>query len=97
MKKLETWKFIIQVAFSAAVMSLCIYKLATADPKDNQNALYWGGLSGILGYWLPSPTSDKENDSLSVITASRAIGPSENTGFSNTETREQIVGINTKN
>lgn len=78
-------------------MSLCIYKLVTADPKDNQNALYWGGLSGILGYWLPSPTNETENDSLSVITASRANGRSENSGFRDSETIEHIVGINPKN
>ena len=25
-----------------------------------EKALFWGGLSGILGYWLPSPPESKD-------------------------------------
>lgn len=63
MKSLTTWKFIIQVCFSTVVLSLCVFKLATNDAKDNPNAaLYWGGLTGILGYWLPSPANKQDDE-----------------------------------
>ncbi|MBE9224186.1 hypothetical protein IQ264_01695 [Phormidium sp. LEGE 05292] len=59
MKNFESWRFGVQVFFSTIVIGLCIFKLCTADAKDNPNtAIYWGGLTGVLGYWLPSPNSD---------------------------------------
>ncbi|OKH36375.1 hypothetical protein NIES2119_17155 [[Phormidium ambiguum] IAM M-71] len=61
MKKFEYWKFGVQVFFSTIVIGLCIFKLCTSDAKNEPNtALYWGGLTGILGYWLPAP-SDKDD------------------------------------
>jgi hypothetical protein len=63
MKKLETWKFAVQVFFSAVVLTLCVVKLAEPNSENNSNlAMYWGGLSGVLAYWLPSPANGKEEN-----------------------------------
>lgn len=63
MKKFEYWKFGVQVFFSTIVIGLCIFKLCTSDAKNEPNiALYWGGLTGILGYWLPSPNSEEREN-----------------------------------
>lgn len=60
MKRFETWRFIAQVSFSTIVIGLCVFKLCTTDAKNDPNvALYWGGLTGVLGYWLPSPSNDE--------------------------------------
>jgi hypothetical protein len=78
---LDTWKFVVQFFFSAVVLSLCVFKLSTTDGKDQSQALYWGGLTGILGYWLPSPTNKRDDDSqqLGVTVANL---PASNTGKS---------------
>ncbi|MEB3180075.1 MAG: hypothetical protein VKL59_13725 [Nostocaceae cyanobacterium] len=63
MKKLETWKFGVQVLFSAIVLTLCVVKLAEPHSENNPNiGMYWGGLSGVLAYWLPSPANGKDED-----------------------------------
>lgn len=81
MKSLDTWKFVTQFFFSSVVVGLCVFKLAVNDGKDNQNAaLYWGGLTGILGYWLPSPTSkqDDEQQQLGLTVANFPVNNSRN-------------------
>lgn len=56
----EVWRFGVQVFFSGVVLALCIFKIAV--PSDEKNiALYWGGLSSVLAYWLPSPGLNKED------------------------------------
>ncbi|MBW4596360.1 MAG: hypothetical protein KME46_26515 [Brasilonema angustatum HA4187-MV1] len=61
MKNHQTWTFAVQVFFSTVVLGLCTFKLIANKPQDNQ-ALYWGGLTGILGYWLPAPTNSKNEE-----------------------------------
>jgi hypothetical protein len=81
MKRLDTWKFVIQFFFSSIVVGLCVFKLAATDAKDNPNAaLYWGGLTGILGYWLPSPTNkqDDEQQALGLTVANFPANNSRN-------------------
>lgn len=56
------WPLAIPFTFSTVVMILCVYKLVAGVP-DNERALYWGGLSSVLAYWLPSPV--RLNDDLS--------------------------------
>lgn len=61
MKNFESCRFGVQVFFSTIVIGLCIFKLCTSDGKNDQNiSIYWGGLTGVLGYWLPAP-SDKDD------------------------------------
>lgn len=55
--------------FGDLVIGLCILKLSTSDPKNDPNtAIYWGGLTGVLGYWLTSPNrDDKEKQKSNLI------------------------------
>jgi len=50
-------RFCVQVGFSSVVLTFCIYQLLTGgitrDGKDG--AIYWGGLTTILGWWMPVP------------------------------------------
>lgn len=62
MKKLDVWKFAIQVVFSAVVLALCVSKLAVDNLEAPDKSLYWGGLSGVLAYWLPSPGNNLKGD-----------------------------------
>lgn len=83
MQNLNTWKFGIQVFFSLIVMGLCVVKLADNKTPPEQQALYWGGLTGILGYWLPSPTHNREEQELTLTTGSiisRSNASSQNNG-----------------
>lgn len=44
-----------------------IFKLGS--PGDDKNiALYWGGLSGVLAYWLPSPGQTRDDRELTQKT-----------------------------
>lgn len=54
-------RFLIQAGFSASVLALCIFMLATdrAD-TDKEQALYWSGLTGTVANWLPSPQFPEE-------------------------------------
>ncbi|AKG23897.1 hypothetical protein [Calothrix sp. 336/3] len=56
MKKLEIWKFGIQVFFSTIVIGLCAVQIVKENNQDNK-MLYWSGMSSVLAYWLPSPAS----------------------------------------
>lgn len=47
-------KFYAQIFFSSVLLSFCFYKLLVGVP-DTQLAVYWGGVTAVLGYWLPSP------------------------------------------
>ncbi len=54
MKYQDAWRFSAQFLFSFIVLVFCLCKLSgTADDRDN--ALYWGGITGILAWWMPSP------------------------------------------
>lgn len=57
-------KAIVQTVLSLAVVSLCLFKLVDKNTAAEEKALFWGGLSGILGYWLPSPPESKSQDLL---------------------------------
>ncbi|WP_392534787.1 hypothetical protein [Nostoc sp. C117] len=63
----ETWRFAVQVFFSSIVLGLCIFKLGSGG-DDNNIALYWGGLSSVLAYWLPSPGQIKDEKEAPNIT-----------------------------
>ncbi len=54
-------RFLVQAGFSASVLALCIFMLATdrAD-SDKEQALYWSGLTGTVANWLPSPQFPEE-------------------------------------
>lgn len=49
-------------------MGLCVYKLADKNTPPEQQAVYWGGLSGILGCWFPSPMQGREEKDLTLTT-----------------------------
>lgn len=51
------WKFFVQVGFSTAIAGFCMGQLLT-DKSAQTQAIYLPLLSGILGYWLPSPSSE---------------------------------------
>lgn len=46
-------KAIMQTILSLIVMCFCLYKVAV---ENTNTALYWSGVTAILGYWLPSPS-----------------------------------------
>ena len=49
----EDVKFLFQMGLSLLLVGFCLFKLA--DDRTEKTALYWGGVMGIIGYWLPSP------------------------------------------
>lgn len=57
----ENLRFGIQFLFSASVLFFCLYKLAIAPENQNSNALYWGGITSILAWWMPSPSFGQRN------------------------------------
>jgi hypothetical protein len=61
----DTMRFGVQVAFSSIVLFFCLFKLMS--PNDNQsNALYWGGVTSVLAWWMPSPGGGTSRNSASI-------------------------------
>lgn len=63
----DTWRFGVQVAFSAVVLGLCISQLMKSDAKAENTALYWGGVTSVLAYWLPSPGQNRDDQEQMTI------------------------------
>ncbi|MBD2301326.1 hypothetical protein H6G80_32175 [Nostoc sp. FACHB-87] len=57
----SAWRFGVQVAFSAVVLGLCIFQLVSKPSNDQNTALYWGGVTSVLAYWLPSPGQNRDD------------------------------------
>lgn len=52
-RNLDSLKFVMQIIITFFMLMLCWNGLQHED--DNTRALYWGGLTGIIGWWMPSP------------------------------------------
>ena len=55
-RKTESLRLVTQIALTFIVLTLCIGKLATND-DDKDKALYWGGITSLVAWWMPSPGS----------------------------------------
>jgi len=53
-------KAAMQMVLSLIVVCLCVYKLVDKGSLSEEKTLYWGGLLGIVGAWLPSPSESQE-------------------------------------
>ncbi len=51
----DLFRFIVQVAFSGIVLGFCINQLALGAKEGKNDAIYWGGVTSILAWWMPSP------------------------------------------
>lgn len=51
----DLFRFVVQVAFSAMVLGFCINQLAIGARDGKNDAIYWGGVTSILAWWMPSP------------------------------------------
>lgn len=77
----EAWRFGVQVLFSSLVLGLCIFKLGSPSPEDDKNvALYWGGLTSVLAYWLPSPGQTRDEKEAQNITQRTFAAADNNNG-----------------
>lgn len=66
-QRIDFYKFIIQAAFSTLILGFCIYQLSNQERGRRINeSLYSSILSGIIGYWLPSPTSRRSDGDAGV-------------------------------
>jgi hypothetical protein len=76
----DVWRFGVQVLFSSMVLGLCIFKLGSPAEDDKNIALYWGGLSGVLAYWLPSPGQTRDEKEPPNITQRTFAAADNNNG-----------------
>lgn len=54
-----------QVAFSSIILCFCLFKLS--NPNDSQSsALYWGGVTSVLAWWMPSPGGSSSRTATSI-------------------------------
>lgn len=56
-RKMDSLRFLVQVFLTATVLLLCVGNLPKADPETR--AIYWGGITGIIAWWMPTPGSSK--------------------------------------
>jgi len=50
--------FAVQAFIGIAFMAFCGYGVMTTDDTE-WKTIYWAGLSGMVGIWIPAPT-DKQ-------------------------------------
>jgi hypothetical protein len=62
-------KLIFQCVFSSIVLGFCIVQLANGgrDGKGTNDALYWGGITSILAWWMPSPGTPTAKNQANVV------------------------------
>lgn len=62
-------KLIFQCIFSSIVLGFCIVQLANGgrDGQGKNDALYWGGITSILAWWMPSPGSPSAKNQANVV------------------------------
>lgn len=61
----DSMRFAVQVAFSSIVLCFCLFKLSNSN--DNQSsALYWGGVTSVLAWWMPSPGGSAPRNSATI-------------------------------
>lgn len=53
------FKLIMQAGVSLAVLGFCMLQLLNNNPRSE--ALYWGGITSTIAYWLPSPSDSKDD------------------------------------
>ena len=51
----EDIRLLFQMFLTLVVMGLCIGKIVTDEKSDK--ALFWGGVTSCLAWWMPSPAS----------------------------------------
>jgi hypothetical protein len=56
---IHSLKFVIQTVFSTIILLFCLCQLSMGNSKNE--AIYWSGVTGILGLWIPSPSSTSAN------------------------------------
>jgi hypothetical protein len=55
------FKFIFQCLLTGAILGFCMIQLSKGTEKDN--ALYWSGITSVMTWWMPSPSSGKNSSS----------------------------------
>jgi hypothetical protein len=62
-------KLIFQCIFSSLVLCFCMFQLSIGgrDGTGTNNALYWGGITSILAWWMPSPGSSNAKNQANVV------------------------------
>jgi hypothetical protein len=58
LRNVDSLKFVMQIIITFFMLMLCWNGLQQHE-DDNTRALYWGGLTGIIGWWMPSPGSSR--------------------------------------
>jgi len=56
-KNIHSLRFLLQAAFSTVILIFCLSQLYTSKGGGRNDALYWGGVTGILALWMPSPST----------------------------------------
>ncbi|MBW4526544.1 MAG: hypothetical protein KME18_15350 [Phormidium tanganyikae FI6-MK23] len=68
MQAQEKVRLSMQVAFSSIILCFCLFKLS--NPNDSQtSALYWGGVTSVLAWWMPSPGGSSSSRNSTSIKA----------------------------
>ena len=54
---IHSLKFLLQAFFSTLVLIFCLSQLYISKGEGRNDALYWGGVTGMLALWMPSPST----------------------------------------
>ncbi len=56
-------RFLAQFFFSTLILGFCLIQLSRPKTGNENTALYWSCLSGILALWMPSPATSRASSS----------------------------------
>ena len=49
--------FIMQIILTIGLVSFSLYEISVLSEEDKDRSVYFSIVSGLVGYWLPSPKS----------------------------------------
>jgi hypothetical protein len=56
-RKPKSLQLAMQLGLSISVVMFCGIQIILHDMRDKDVSLYWGGVVGILAWWMPSPNA----------------------------------------
>jgi len=56
-KNIHSLRFLFQAVFSTLILIFCLYQLYISKGEGKNDTVYWGGVTGILALWMPSPST----------------------------------------
>lgn len=56
---IESLTFAFRIGLTLTILLFCLSKLNAPDPGKDNSTAYWGAITGLIAWWMPSPGNGK--------------------------------------